>query len=81
LTLTREPFRRRVAVLRHDGHFARAVAHFVELERDQRNAPGTGDDAVDRDRMILVTAGVVFEIGNLRVRRDRASREKTEQQA
>src|SRR5262249_37852476 len=59
--------RRRTAAVRHDRDLARAVAHFVESDGHERHAPGAGDDAVDGHRAVLIAAGVVLDIGDLRV--------------
>src|SRR6478672_11851790 len=60
------PFGRYPSVLREDGDFPRSVVDLVEPDRDERHTPRAGDNAIYRNRAVLVPPGVVFELSDAR---------------
>src|SRR6185503_11336781 len=53
--------------VRQHGYFPCSVVHFVEPEGHERQTPGVGDDAADADGVILITAGMTSQIGDVRI--------------
>ena len=58
-------FARHAETFRQHGNLASAVIHPVELEREQRDTPRVGDDAVDCDRAVLVSSWVLLQVRDM----------------
>ncbi len=54
------------SILRDDRHFSGPIIDPVELERYQRNSPGTRHDAIDGYSFILIPARVVLQFRDAR---------------
>jgi hypothetical protein len=57
---------RRSSVSSQNGNLAGAVVDFVELVRDERNAPRTGHGSRDRDGAVIVAARVLLDFRDAR---------------